>query len=269
MYNSSNSFYITLPSNVTYPSDNKANHFITHLATELDLKGKWECGLSEITYMRKWKFCDTPIEIQVVRYTPNESSASGLTIDLFKIHLPASTYPTPSYFLNQFISKFKKAHENKDQGGLKSIIDSMTFTFIDGFVEIKCTMNILVEIIFPEYIASMLGLDRPTIQFKDSTTKWVLPSTMVNTTSLYIYCDASADVMVGDVRAKLLRTVPITGEHSDYVTTSFTKIYYHPVRPGYLSSIELQICDDAGEKIMFGTSKTIVVLHFRKCEITQ
>ena len=184
MYNSSNSFYITLPSNVTYPKGNKANHFITHLATELDLKGKWECGLSEITYMRNWKFCNKPIEIQVAMATPSETSDNGFISEYYKIQLPASIYPTPTYFLNQVISSFKKGHEIKDQSGLKQIIDSMTFTFSDRFIEIKCTRKEPVAIIFPEYIAAMLGLDSPTLNFKDSTVKWVLPSSMINTTSL-------------------------------------------------------------------------------------
>ena len=266
MYNSSNSFYITLPSNVTYPTGNKANHFITHLATELDLKGKWECGLSEITYNRNWKFCDKTIETKFVMLTPNTQSPSGYDTQTFKIELPPTIYPTPTYFLKELWNKFQGAHVLNSAPGLKSIIDATTLNINDGIAQIKCTMND-VSIIFPEYISAMLGLDSKILTFSNSTIKWVLPSSMVNTTSLYIYCDAIEDVMVGDVRAKLLRTVPVTGEHSGYVTASFTKIYYHPVRLGYISSIEVKICDDTGEKIMFGTTKTVVVLHFRKSDI--
>ena len=116
----------------------------------------------------------------------------------------------------------------------------------------------------------MLGLENSHLNFGDDTHsyKWVLPSTMVNTTGLYIYSDIIEDILVGNVRAKLLRTVPFSSHHSDYNTVTFSKVYYHPVRPGYISGIEIKICDDSGEKINFGPSKTIVVLHFRKCKAT-
>ena len=87
---------------------------------------------------------------------------------------------------------------------------------------------------------------------------------MRSTPSLYIYCDIIEDNIVGDVRAKLLSTVPVIGEQSDTINIAFAKLYYHPVRPGYISDVELVICDDAGEKIQFGPAKTVIVLHLRK-----
>ena len=143
----------------------------------------------------------------------------------------------------------------------------MDYRFVEGVASIKCNHTSPVKIFFPEFIGAMIGIETGALYLVNNTHQWIPPKQMLTTPSLYIYCDIIEDNIVGDVRAKLLRTVPVNGEQSDTINISFSKLYYHPVRPGYISDVEIMICDDTGVKINFGPAKTVIVLHMRKVGI--
>ena len=93
-------FYITLPSNLISPSGNKANHFSTKLASELDLKGKWECGISEITFRQNWKISDEKIMVRILVQRGNPH----FTKNEFDLFLPTTIYSTPHSVLIDLFS---------------------------------------------------------------------------------------------------------------------------------------------------------------------
>lgn len=67
--------------------------------------------------------------------------------------------------------------------------------------------------------------------------------------SLYVYSNIIRDAKVGDVEAKLMRTVPILGSYKDRINIEFNKIYYHKLDKEPVDAIEIDIRDDSGSTI--------------------
>ena len=87
----------------------------------------------------------------------------------------------------------------------------------------------------------------------------------LNTHHLYIYCNLVNEIMVGDIFAKLLRTVSTRSEdYGQYVTRTFTAPHYLPLASSFENYVEISIRDDNGQLIPFESGKVIVTLHFRK-----
>ena len=82
--------------------------------------------------------------------------------------------------------------------------------------------------------------------------------------SFFVYCDAVEHVVVGDVKAPLLRTVNITGKEGLTVNRIFQMVQYVPVQRKQFSKIEIDIRDDTGHPVPFQRGKVIVTLHFRR-----
>ena len=47
-------FYVYLPSNTEFLPTNRSNNFVTKLAREIVLTGRWQVSLKEIHYPRTW-----------------------------------------------------------------------------------------------------------------------------------------------------------------------------------------------------------------------
>lgn len=82
--------------------------------------------------------------------------------------------------------------------------------------------------------------------------------------SLFIYCDIVDPVVVGDVRAPLLRVVNIAGKEGSTVSRIYQNIQYVPILRKQFDTIEIDIRSDFGQKVAFERGKVIVVLHFRR-----
>jgi hypothetical protein len=81
--------------------------------------------------------------------------------------------------------------------------------------------------------------------------------------TLYVYCDIAEHVVVGDVKAPLLRTVNIAGNEGTMVNRVYETVQYVPVQKKQFDTIEIDIRDDAGRKVPFQRGRVIVTLHFR------
>ena len=79
--------------------------------------------------------------------------------------------------------------------------------------------------------------------------------------SLFVYCDIVEDVVVGDVKAPLLRTVNIDGK--DMVSRIYHTVQYVSMQRCQFDTIEINIRDDTGRRVPFQRGKVIVTLHFR------
>ena len=71
------------------------------------------------------------------------------------------------------------------------------------------------------------------------------------------------DVVVRDVKAPLLRTVNINGKDDKMVSRIYQTIQYVSVQRRYVDSIEIDIRDNTGRRVLFQRGKVIVTLHFR------
>ena len=85
------------------------------------------------------------------------------------------------------------------------------------------------------------------------------PSLTSHIFSQFIYTNIIKDTFIGDVQAKLLRTVPVKNDQP--INLEFKTIYYQPVEVNYIQIIEIDIRDDTGKEIDFKEAVTLT-LHF-------
>ncbi|GFX24769.1 uncharacterized transposon-derived protein F54H12.3 [Trichonephila clavipes] len=76
----------------------------------------------------------------------------------------------------------------------------------------------------------------------------------------YVYSDIVRPVVVGHVKAPLLRVVRISG---DVVSAQCDRPHYVPVIRQNFHTIEIEIRLNSGDLLPFERGKVIVVLHFR------
>jgi len=88
------------------------------------------------------------------------------------------------------------------------------------------------------------------------------------TANVYVYCDLLEHVMVGDIKAPLLRIVNRTTDVAridDIVEhTAFNPIQYVPLQKKSFDTIDILLATDEGLLLPFVPGKAIVVLEFRR-----
>ena len=65
--------------------------------------------------------------------------------------------------------------------------------------------------------------------------------------------------MVGNVNAKLIKTIPVEGTHGDIITKTFTNIQYVPVETKLFEDVEVLLRTDTGDPVPFERGKVVVV----------
>ena len=76
-----------------------------------------------------------------------------------------------------------------------------------------------------------------------------------------MYTNVVESRVVGDSLVRLLRIVPIQGEHGHTISRHFEHIQYLWKEFG---TIEIDIRDDTGHAVPFKRHKVTVTLHFRR-----
>ena len=82
--------------------------------------------------------------------------------------------------------------------------------------------------------------------------------------SIFTYCNIVEAQMVGNVNARLIKTVPVEGTHGDIITKTFTIIQYIPVETKSFGDVEILLRTDMCDPVSFERGKVVVTLHFRK-----
>jgi hypothetical protein len=82
--------------------------------------------------------------------------------------------------------------------------------------------------------------------------------------SIFTYCNIVEAQVVGNVNAKLIKTIPVEGTHGDIITKTFTNIQYVPVETKSFEDVEILLRTDTGDPVPFERGKVVVTLHFRK-----
>lgn len=239
-------FYITLPSNssMIYFPNNTLNAFTTRLPKSLDLKGEWEVGLSEIHYPRTWHniqgedvhitFESNENPTRYLKLDPGKYTASQLTEALNALFQSITTGSPPKFIFNNITQKI-------------SVVIKET-----AKVWITKELSIVLGFAGLSYFQGPQTYHSPHVC--DMNRGFY---------SLYCYCSVVEPVFVGDVRVPLLRIVPITGEHGDTITQTYTAPQYMPVSNTSFDTIEINIKDDTGKPIAFERGKVVLTLHFR------
>ena len=288
------SFYLTLPSNSSmdfYPNNTLAN-YTTKLPQLFDLNGEWEVGLSEIQYPISWYNVSKHEAKMFMKLDEQKIMAD--------ISPPEGLYDTADMLVKQINSSIVRLEERKNsiRFHYNEVSKKISIEYdVDRIVSTKSSLpKIMLKISKP--LAELLGFEwkkRP--EFKDMLARpdsgkpsfhdysgnrdprdqFIEMSPLQDTYytgdrvcdlqrgfySLFVYCDIVEDVVVGDVKAPLLRTVNIDGKDDKMVSRIYQTVQYVTVQRRQFDTIEIDIRDDTGRRVPFQRGKVIVTLHFR------
>lgn len=253
------SFYITLPSNVTTNGRNMTNtaaNFVTRLAFPTPLNGNWEVGLTEISYTNSWFNIQKDQEIRLE--FENEYNISQLR---------AGKYETIMELigeLNIIVGSFKDRFENPPS----FIVDKRRRRVIlaNGLHRGK-----IVGLSLSQELSDLLGFAE--ILYNESSkeaygrivTAQRPYELSAGLHSLYIYTNVVAPSYVGDSYLNLLRVVNIDqkADFGQQVVSTFHNPNYLKVQSNELNVIEIECKDDTGAPFPFHFGRTVITLHFR------
>lgn len=266
-------FYLTLPSDSSmniYPK-NTVTHYLTELATNIDLKGTWEVGLSEITFPHSWhtirRYNQLVWKVTVLGENGPRTNTFRLREGLYRspeelIHEMNKTMnPTP-----EMIADIREHHPLAEHE-VRFYFDS-----VSRLASIRFTARKVIPV--------TLWLNRNLVEFlglkKKLADKDLFPDTYTGTrvvdlnqgfNALYVYCDLVKARHVGDTLSPLLRTVPISLRRSrdDATETQyFNPVNHLPLEKHHFKTIEIDIRDDSGHPVPFESGKVLVTLVFRR-----
>ena len=69
--------------------------------------------------------------------------------------------------------------------------------------------------------------------------------------AIHTYCNIVEPQIVGNINAKLLKTILVEGKHSDVITKTFTNIQYVPVQTKSFEDVKIFIRTDIGDPVPF------------------
>jgi len=256
-------FTLTLPSNnsLTYYPTNTASSFTTKLPEDINLIGQWEIALKEIQYPITWYNIEgnqghitidfnsvtSPIVLQALTTVLTERMA-------IKAYIRSGYYSTGQQLIDE-INHMLRAALPPSLGQaihFSYSIPSGKFTVDIGYgITVKLSLK----------LARMMGF-KSIMKIPQQGNR--AADLKRGIYSLYVYCDACEESIVGDTKVQLLRIVPIMGEQGDYVCRTYDFPTYTPVQTKNFGDIKILITDDTGAEIPFRSGKSIVILHFRR-----
>jgi len=83
---------------------------------------------------------------------------------------------------------------------------------------------------------------------------------------VYVYCDLLEQVLVVDMKARLLRIMDRTSPEKSNVThVTFNPVQYVPLQKKHFDTIEIKLATDGAEGVPFVAGKSILIIEFRCC----
>ena len=238
-----NDFYIYLPSNTEFLPTNKSNKYVTKLAKEISLPGRWEASLKEIHYPRSWSTL-TPYECNFVIMREETDTWREITIE-------SGYYKTAKALVNTI----NRAIGEQDV--------SVSFTQSSQRLHLEIPSGCSLH--FSEPLSPMLGLGYGNIACNELTKRGRFAMDLSRgIDSLYVYADIVQTKLVGNSSVPLLGIVPITGSHGHMSFKEYSTPLYSDIAKNSFSTIEIYIMDSAGRSIPFEFGKVTVLLHFKK-----
>ena len=149
----------------------------------------------------------------------------------------------------------------------------------NGNVQLKVPKNIFIQ--FMGTINTLWDVTETKINFSQNDAKFIrknssifnfqtnefklplLYSKLNGIHSLFVYTDIIDNQFVGNSQSPLLNVVNVSNDYQHFISRIYDNPNYISVSPREISSINISIRDDTGEKIFFSNSKVIIKLHFR------
>jgi len=238
-------FHMTLPSNSSmkiFP-DNTLSNFKVKLPEAINLSGKWEVGLSSITFPHTW-------------YSITDVNRTFFYDGGIGAFLPARIskgYYNSGKEVVQAISKV-----------LRSLgVQNITIEFNEISEKVHFRLAGKCRLAFENHLALLLGFEyKKTVIDKDMTAPLVCDLN-AGFQSLFIYLDIIDAQIVGDTKAPLLQAVPAKGKDGEIITLDYNSPQYVPLAKKEFETIEVLITDDKGEKVLFQRGRVLLTLTFR------
>jgi len=298
---SNNNIYLTLPSNssMSYHSENTLASYTTRLSNEISFSENWEVGLAEIQFQKTWFNVPKGETIDLVCYVCSRTDLTNLDQpEILEQNLlrSANTSSVVSYSQENAnsakpITRYRKLVEVQPgyYNTIEDLVDHLNKIMLKNFPSQKEFDNWLsfkynttkrritislqkgVSLKFSEKLSIILGIgsDRgEIINFsQDDITIFRCPraadiNALIHT--MYIYCDLCEYGFCGDIKAPLLRVLPLEGEFGQTVYKDFPQPRFVPVRKCSFQSIEIHLCSDSGDFIPFEFGRVITILQLRK-----
>ncbi len=273
---------------------NSPNHFITPLLQQLILdKESYEVGLTEISYVnsfsiyRNFKLHLTKSSIVDVDSRPLVKTAEKtILLELFALKDIGSIIDELNSAINSFNDAFHLTGATRFRG---------KFKFSKKSYKVQLSLYATETLRFvPEKFAQLLGFDSADftssgliVYDPNQVTPRHIPENLLvvyNSPSdipkkykakfnadiaaenyhLFIYSNLVEYSTVGDIKAPLLRIIPVDTEYGRLVSLVFNKIYYYPIIAGCFSEILINITNSSGDVVKFDFGKTHIKLHFRR-----
>ena len=234
-------FYVYLPSNTEFLPSNRSHKYVTKLAKEIALSGRWQVSLKEIHYPKSWATLTSGEGSFVVM---RDEDWREVTID--------SGYYESERFLANSIGK--AINESDIIVGFSQSSRRLEMTLPHG-----CSIH------FSEPLSSMLGIGRGNVVCTSAMTRGVMPINISRgIDAIYVYSDIVQTQLVGDTSVPLLTIVPVEGEYGKMVFREYSTPVYTNLSTNIFSTIEIYLMDSAGRYIPFEFGKVTVLLHFTK-----
>ena len=83
-------------------------------------------------------------------------------------------------------------------------------------------------------------------------------------TALYVYIGIIQNQLVGNVKAPLLRVVPVKSRYGKTAPVTFEQLQLLPLSRSNIQTIEINIGSNTGELVSFESGKSIVTLECRR-----
>ena len=121
-------------------------------------------------------------------------------------------------------------------------------------------------------LASRFGFRNDQFPLKPKSTETVVstsnPVKEITTNSiqtLYVYSDLIVPQLIGDVRASLLRIVPVIDDPSGVTNVEFHRLHYFPLLKQSFQYVQVDIRDDTGDIVPFASyGRVVCVIHIRR-----
>ena len=223
---------------------NKVGHYITNLARPVDLDGQWEVGLAEVI-LPPPKIClRSDVKVYYRKDGPSpEWSNFYIRKGCFK------DYKEFQEHIENFVPVVQDEQEKYSQ--------LFYVTFDKDKVSLFVSDHYVVWFESEEF-CRLLGC----VENRWYNDAWSFTSGNA-TTLVYLYCDIVEHGYVGDTLAPCLRIIPVYQQENVFTIESYENPHYVPVLKNTFSSIEIEMADDLGNEVQFGTGLSLVKLHFR------
>nr|XP_015840030.1 PREDICTED: uncharacterized protein LOC107398959 [Tribolium castaneum] len=304
--NNYNDFYLTLVSNSSsnYFPENTTTHFCTQLPKTVHLDGEWCVGLSEIQYPYSFLTVNSGENIIYCTYqfslsTIIQQGEKGIDALFNDVRCSAwideqvrrRKYKSSKEFMydikmrkftfesDVIVTKYKTKIEAGNYETIESIlealnslrplvIDNVQFRLNDGSkrIIVTCSSLHLSSLSFSPTLSLQLGF-KPDTNVLNKTSTHPANILLGLPSQLFVYSDIIEPQLVGDILAKVIRTVVINNKYYIYGTHHtqiFSHPHYVPVLKREFENIEIDIRSSTGEKVPFQFGTLCVKLHFKK-----